>query len=84
MSSNTKLAVVVGLSLAFLHVASFGEAAPCGEERTGVPCTSDAMCKALCTGKEKAAGYTDGRCSLEFIVGDPSCVCSKPCAAGRP
>ena len=53
-----------------------GKAAAC-EQRTGVPCTSNEMCRALCI--EKKAGYTGGRCSLEFVVADPSCVCSKPC-----
>ncbi|KAF8650769.1 hypothetical protein HU200_063673 [Digitaria exilis] len=46
------------------------------KQRTGVMCTSDAMCVTLCL--HKNGGYTGGYCSTEFVVGDPSCVCTKP------
>nr|CAB3490035.1 unnamed protein product [Digitaria exilis]CAB3490050.1 unnamed protein product [Digitaria exilis] len=60
---------------AFASTSSYGGAALC-KQRTGVMCTSDAMCVTLCL--HKNGGYTGGYCSTEFVVGDPSCVCTKP------
>ncbi|KAF8694460.1 hypothetical protein HU200_038203 [Digitaria exilis] len=49
---------------AFASTSSYGGAALC-KQRTGVMCTSDAMCVTLCL--HKNGGY----CSTEFVVGEP-------------
>ena len=54
-----------------------GATAAC-ESRTGIMCTSDDMCVAICL--QRGGGYTGGYCSTEHVVGDPSCVCT-PCPA---
>jgi hypothetical protein len=53
-----------------------GATAVC-ESRTGIMCTSDEMCVPICLQR----GYTGGYCSTKHVVGDPSCVCTKPCPA---
>ncbi|KAJ1277214.1 hypothetical protein BS78_05G278000 [Paspalum vaginatum] len=77
MSFNKNI-MVACFTLALLIASHGGAMALChngedGNDRTGIPCTSDAMCRSYCLGQGR--GYNNGYCSTEHVVGDPSCVC---------
>ncbi|KAG2558187.1 hypothetical protein PVAP13_8NG136100 [Panicum virgatum] len=92
MSFRRKNLVVAGLLLALLLIASFHElpgarASYSGgrglcDVSTGLGCTSDAVCRAIC--KPRARGdYVDAYCSKDRPA--PGCVCQQLCGDdGRP